>query len=178
MKRTFWRAVLRLRFALWQNRRHDRLVLERGFGFPLVVLPGVFNPTLFLTTGVVIDHLTRHPLPRGCSVLDLGTGSGALAVAEVLPIASQIAEALEEAHGKGIMTSGVGETVWYDIDTGSPDTGDPYDCGDPISEPHLNGTRYLDQENTGRTARLCDGNLVNAAGAMENWVNYYGRNRL
>lgn len=81
VKRTFWRAVLRLRFALWQNRRHDRLVLERGFGFPLVVLPGVFNPTLFLTTGVVIDHLTRHPLPRGCSVLDLGTGSGALAVA-------------------------------------------------------------------------------------------------
>jgi release factor glutamine methyltransferase len=73
--------VQRLRFRLWQHRRHDRLVLERGLGFPLVVLPGVFNPTLFFTTGVVVRHLADQPLPAGCPVLDLGTGSGALAVA-------------------------------------------------------------------------------------------------
>jgi release factor glutamine methyltransferase len=79
--RALWRPVQRLRFALWQRRRHDRLVLERGLGFPLVVLPGVFNPTLFLTTAVLVDHLEDHPLPEGCTVLDLGTGSGALAVA-------------------------------------------------------------------------------------------------
>jgi release factor glutamine methyltransferase len=78
--RAVWRVVQRLRFRLWQHRRHDRLVLEPGLGFPLVVLPGVFNPTLFLTTGVVVKHLADHPLPAGCSVLDLGTGSGALAV--------------------------------------------------------------------------------------------------
>lgn len=79
--RALWRSLLRLRFLLWQRHRHDRLVLERGFGFPLVVLPGVFNPTLFLTTGVFLRHLAAHPLPEGCRVLDLGTGSGALAVA-------------------------------------------------------------------------------------------------
>lgn len=79
--RSLWRALLRLRFLLWQRRRHDRLVLERGLGFPLVVLPGVFNPTLFLTTRVLVRHLAEHPLPEGCTALDLGTGSGALAVA-------------------------------------------------------------------------------------------------
>ena len=81
MTRSLWRALLRLRFLLWQRHRHDRLVLERGLGFPLVVLPGVFNPTLFLTTRVLVRHLADHPLPQGCAVLDLGTGSGALAVA-------------------------------------------------------------------------------------------------
>jgi 23S rRNA G2069 N7-methylase RlmK/C1962 C5-methylase RlmI len=81
LRRALWRILQRLRFALWQHRRHDRLVLERGLGFPVVVLPGVFNPTLFLSTGVLVDHLDRHPLPHGCSALDLGTGSGAFAVA-------------------------------------------------------------------------------------------------
>lgn len=81
MKRALWRILLRLRFALWQHRRHDRLVLERALGYPMIVLPGVFNPTLFQATGVLVDYLDRQPLPSGCSALDLGTGSGALAVA-------------------------------------------------------------------------------------------------
>lgn len=81
MSRSLWRALLRLRFVLWQHRRHDRLVLEHGLGFPVVVLPGVFNPTLFLTTDVLVRQLDGQTVPVGCSVLDLGTGSGALAVA-------------------------------------------------------------------------------------------------
>jgi release factor glutamine methyltransferase len=79
--RAVGRTLLRLRFLLGQHHRHDRLILERGLGFPVVVLPGVFNPTLFLTTRVMLRHLSRNPLPEGCSALDLGTGSGALAVA-------------------------------------------------------------------------------------------------
>ncbi|MCU0304397.1 MAG: methyltransferase [Thermoanaerobaculales bacterium] len=81
MTRALWRVVQRLRFALWQRRRHDRLVIEHGLGFPVVVLPGVLNPVLFLTTEVLVRYLDRAPLAAGCSVLDLGTGSGALAVA-------------------------------------------------------------------------------------------------
>jgi release factor glutamine methyltransferase len=60
-------------------------------GFPLVVLPGVFNPTLFFTTGIVVRHLVERPIPAGCSVLDLGTGSGALAVAAARTAARVVA---------------------------------------------------------------------------------------
>jgi release factor glutamine methyltransferase len=81
MKRALWRLLLRARFVLWQHRRHDRLVLERGLGLPLLILPGVFNPTLFGTSGVVVDALRRGLVPPGSSVLDVGTGSGVLAIA-------------------------------------------------------------------------------------------------
>ena len=48
VRRAFgWAAYLR--FVLFQSRRHDRLVLENVAGFPVVVLPHVFNPKLFRT---------------------------------------------------------------------------------------------------------------------------------
>ena len=81
MRGALWRLVLRARFVLWQRRRHDRLALEHGFGFPLLVLPGVFNPALFRTSRVVVDLLRNGPIPHGASVLDVGTGSGVLAIA-------------------------------------------------------------------------------------------------
>ena len=80
MRRALWRLLLRARFVLWQHRRHDRLVLERGLGLPLVVLPGVLNPALFRTSGVVLEALDGGAIPAGATVLDLGSGSGVLAV--------------------------------------------------------------------------------------------------
>lgn len=81
MRAKIWRAFLRLRFLLWQRHRYGKLVLERGIEMPLVVLPGVFNPTLFRVTPVFLDYLRKHPPSETANVLDLGTGSGALALA-------------------------------------------------------------------------------------------------
>jgi release factor glutamine methyltransferase len=91
MRRALWRLLLRARFVLWQHRRHDRLVLERGLGLPLVVLPGVLNPALFRTSGVVLDALHGEAVPAGATVLDLGTGSGVLAVAAARTARSVVA---------------------------------------------------------------------------------------
>lgn len=91
MRRALWRLLLRARFVLWQHRRHDRLVLERGLGLPLVVLPGVLNPALFRTSGVVLDALRGGAIPAGAMVLDLGTGSGVLAVAAARTARSVVA---------------------------------------------------------------------------------------
>ncbi|OFV80087.1 MAG: hypothetical protein A2Y78_14910 [Acidobacteria bacterium RBG_13_68_16] len=74
------RLYLRGRFVLFQRRRHRRLVLERFAGHPLLVLPEVFNPTLFLTTGFFASALTPELVPSTADVLDVGTGSGALAI--------------------------------------------------------------------------------------------------
>ena len=97
MKRALWRLLLRARFVLWQHRRHDRLVLERRSGLPLVVLPGVLNPALFRTSGVVLDALHGGAVPAGATVLDLGTGSGVLAVAAARTARSVVAVDLNPA---------------------------------------------------------------------------------
>jgi release factor glutamine methyltransferase len=45
----------------------------------LLVPPGVYQPRS--DTDLLIDALRREPVPDGCRVLDLGAGSGAVAVA-------------------------------------------------------------------------------------------------
>ena len=80
IRRAFgWAAYLR--FVLFQSRRHDRLVLESVAGFPVVVLPHVFNPKLFRTGEWLAESLDESLVRPGASVLDLGTGSGVAAVA-------------------------------------------------------------------------------------------------
>jgi release factor glutamine methyltransferase len=76
-----WRLWLRLRFALFQRHRHDRLVIERVAGVPLVVLPEVLNPRLFVTGEFFARALDGRLIPPGARVLDMGTGSGVCAVA-------------------------------------------------------------------------------------------------
>jgi len=44
----------------------------------LVVPPGVYQPRT--DTDLLVDALRREPMSRGCQLLDLGTGSGAVAV--------------------------------------------------------------------------------------------------
>jgi HemK-related putative methylase len=76
-----WRVWLLLRFDLFQRHRHDHLVLEKVAGAPIVVLPQVFNPALFRTGEFLASLLDRWLVKEGTGVLDMGTGSGAVAVA-------------------------------------------------------------------------------------------------
>jgi HemK-related putative methylase len=80
LKRTIWQRLLWWRFRLFQQHRHERLVLEWVAGRPLIVLPGVMNPALFRTGPFLARELRRRVLPAGAVVLDMGTGSGLLAI--------------------------------------------------------------------------------------------------
>lgn len=80
LQRTIWRRVLWWRFRLFQKGRQERPVLASVAGRSLLVLPGVMNPVLFRTGAVFARYLETHPLPAGGRVLDMGTGSGLLAL--------------------------------------------------------------------------------------------------
>jgi release factor glutamine methyltransferase len=72
------------------SRRVGRLVLEQIGGFELVVLPDVFNPTVFRTSPVLLDAVNAH-VRAGMRVLDLGTGTGVAAIAAAAAGASVVA---------------------------------------------------------------------------------------
>lgn len=76
-----WRLWLTWRFRLFQRHRHGRLTLEHVGDMPILVLPEVFNPTLFHTSVAFIDQLDSVPVGPGMAVLDMGTGSGVGAIA-------------------------------------------------------------------------------------------------
>jgi release factor glutamine methyltransferase len=81
VKRSLWQLLLRLRYLLWQRRHRGRTVIETGLGFPLVVLPEIFNPVHFRTTRVFLEALAAESPTEKETVLDLGTGTGVMAIA-------------------------------------------------------------------------------------------------
>ncbi len=75
-----WRKLLYWRFRLFQQQRHEQMVLETVAGRSFVLLPGVFNPGLFFSSEFFASQLSDELVPATSSVLDVGTGSGILAV--------------------------------------------------------------------------------------------------
>ena len=86
---------MRARFLLFQRHRHNAVVLETIAGKPILVLPEVLNPRLFLTGEFLAEALNQGAgsyannrpsqmlstlIPPGSIVLDMGTGSGVGAV--------------------------------------------------------------------------------------------------
>jgi len=75
-----WRLWYWLKFQLWQRRRFNRLILEEIAGRPFLILPEVFNPTLFFSSEFMVSSLNETLIPPGSTVLDMGSGSGVGAV--------------------------------------------------------------------------------------------------
>jgi len=80
LQRSLWRRLLRWRFRFFQRHRYDQLVLEEIAGRPILVLPHVFNPGLFDSSQLLVRTLDSRLIPPGSSVLDMGSGSGVVAV--------------------------------------------------------------------------------------------------
>ena len=74
------RKILWLLFSIIRRQRHGRLTLEKVRGLPVIVIPGVFHPGLFLSTPLLLDALAGLRLGPNSSVLDLGTGTGVCAI--------------------------------------------------------------------------------------------------
>ncbi|MDX1664074.1 MAG: HemK2/MTQ2 family protein methyltransferase [Candidatus Promineifilaceae bacterium] len=76
-------TATRLRFHLFQRRRARRPILEQVAGYPIVVPPQVFNPRWFYSGDFLARTLNAGmitPVKEGQRVLDMGTGSGVVAV--------------------------------------------------------------------------------------------------
>jgi release factor glutamine methyltransferase len=71
---------LRVKVRLIDQRRYNRLALERVAGRPIVVLPEVFNPVLLRSGKLFAESLSASLIPPGARVLDMGTGSGVGAI--------------------------------------------------------------------------------------------------
>jgi HemK-related putative methylase len=68
-------------YRLFRRKRHDSVVLERIGDFPLLVLPGVLNPSVMRTGAFFASQLQDHLVGPDADVLDMGSGSGVCAIA-------------------------------------------------------------------------------------------------
>ncbi len=78
--RRFWKFLIWLRYQSVQRWRLSRPRVTRLKGRNLLVLPGVFDPVVFRSSAVLADLLQANALPASTTVLDLGTGTGVLAL--------------------------------------------------------------------------------------------------
>ena len=78
--RRVWTPILRRNYRLAIQRPGQHPPVERVDGRPILVFPGVFNPRLFGTGEYLARQLDERLIPPGCSVLDMGTGTGIAAV--------------------------------------------------------------------------------------------------
>ncbi len=76
--RRLWKRAQAVRRPFVMH-RHRRLVIETVCNEPMIVLPDVFNPTLFRSGEILVRALNGVPVPLG-NVLDMGAGAGAAAV--------------------------------------------------------------------------------------------------
>jgi release factor glutamine methyltransferase len=77
--RRAWRIILRIKLALIDRRRYERVVIEDVAGLQIVVLPDVFNPKLLRSGEFLVGQVPKDLAP-GARVLDLGSGAGAAGV--------------------------------------------------------------------------------------------------
>jgi release factor glutamine methyltransferase len=75
-----WRELLHLRFRAFQRHRHDRVAVEWIGNRPILVLPQVMNPVLFVTGKFLAGVLSPQLAPPDATVLDMGAGSGICAI--------------------------------------------------------------------------------------------------
>ncbi|MEP7112154.1 MAG: methyltransferase [Ilumatobacteraceae bacterium] len=73
-------SLLMRMYGPWATRRVRRQQAWRWRGLTLTVPTGVFHPGLFFSSGVLAAEIERRK-PRDRSVLDVGCGSGVLALA-------------------------------------------------------------------------------------------------
>jgi len=191
----FWRLLLRLRYLLWQRRRCGRPVLERGLGLPLVILPEVFNPALYRTTPFVLECLGQAPVASGAQVLDLGTGSGVLALAAAARAARVVAVDLNPEAVRctriNILLNGLDHSVEVRHgDLFGPVAGErfdlvicnpPYYAGNPttVVDQAFYGGDFADRLAAGLAAHLTDGGqalvVLSSDGAEEDFLEAFRR---
>jgi release factor glutamine methyltransferase len=106
------RRAFRWRYRLLHAHRHGRADLARVQGLDLLVLPGVFHPEFFFASAFFARYLAGRSFSPEAQVLDVGTGSGILAVlmalrgavvtaVDINPLALRCVRANARLHGVG-----------------------------------------------------------------------------
>lgn len=71
-----WVPFIRLRYRWAYQPRSKQPYVENVDSLPLLIYPEVFNPRLFHSGEIFAEQLNECLVPAGCSVLDMGTGTG------------------------------------------------------------------------------------------------------